>query len=224
MTKAEKITKYLKGIFEMYSLNYGEYFGYFDAEEGFFEIPLGKGSKVNMDMIAIASQALGISTADILAMDEKAAGKWYRKYPYFFHLTGFNHAYKRTFYSKEADALFLMDAIFGSNVPKPSKYDFQDIEKRLEKALTEIDAELLGVDDPHTPIELLEITTANICRYDGITEMLESFCKMIERAKELFFKAWNEDLTEEEIHEYSVCQLNHSNAFPSRRCDRGAAG
>lgn len=112
MARAEKIEEFIRECFEMYGLDYEE-FADSSADvrnnpKKFLEIKDG----LNMYGVTEAAKVLGVSPEALLNMDEDAAAKWYKKYPYFSHITGFDQAYRRSFHDDSYDTIHYLILTF----------------------------------------------------------------------------------------------------------------
>lgn len=206
MTKAEKIEGFIRESFEMYGLDYEEFanssVSMEKVPEEFRKIKDG----LNMYAVTEAAKVLGVSPEDLLNMDDVAVTKWYKKYPYFFHITGFNYAYKRSFHDDNYDHLRMFEVLFEKPcTPKhPTRYDYDDVRKRLDSLLKEIDKVVPGTYHKNAEMTGIRVYTENFCHYEEITTLVESYIAMVNRAKELFFKAWETELNVEEVREYNI--------------------
>lgn len=207
MKKAEEIQDFVKDCFKLYGLDYLEYFGRFSGEEDKrVEIPFETDGQVNMDMVMLAGQALGMSAENVLAMDETAADQWYDKYTFFGHIHQLNIRYKQSFFAEGAVPLWLIDFIPNANLynEESSRYSYLDVKNRLVQQLQKINESLPGTFHAGASIQNLKITTSNFCSYEGTEDMVGSYIQMVERAKYLFQKALCGELMEEEINEYNI--------------------
>lgn len=204
MKKNQKIAQFIMICFDELCLNYNEYFSYIGTDGERHKIPLCVDGKLDKEAVKVASRILGISEKDLMTCNYDAVAKWIDKYKYFSYYRLFERAYDRTIYSNRYDEIKLQEAIFGVKLPKPVRYDLRQVQQRLIEKLKELDASLPGTYHEGAEIKDLKIGLCNFCHFPKMTEFIESYLEMIERAGELFFKALNEDLCEEEINEYNV--------------------
>lgn len=206
MTKAQRIEEYIRDCFKTYSIDIGEFFSEVTGDEKAQDICRtdGKG-KIDMRTVQYASELLGISVEDILALNDEAAAKWWRKYPYLWHLHSYNYAYEKSFFGKGYDSMKLLEAIFDTKLggPYPPRYNLKDVANRLEITLQEIDKSLPGTYHKDASITNLKITTDNFIEFEHIEEMTESFVDMIQALKSLTLKALKDELTQDEIYEFN---------------------
>lgn len=206
MTKAQRIEEYIKDCFKTYCIDISEFFSVVtDNEEAQDICWTDNKGKIDMRTVQYASELLGISVEDILALNDEAAAKWWRKYPYLWHLHSFNYAYEKSFFGKGYDSIKMVEAIFDTklNCPYPPRYNFNDIKKRLEDELKEIDKSLPGTYHKNAKITNLKITTDNFIEFEHIEEMTESFIDMIHTLKSLTLKALKDELPQDEIYEFN---------------------
>ncbi len=207
MTKAERIEEFVKVCFELFHLNYEEYFCY-DFEDGVLEEIswVDDKGKIIMSAVEHASEVLGISVEDILSKNREAMMKWLRKYSYLELLGEYYYAYEKTFYTPEFEVVRLAERIFDSDLSDQytTRYDYVDIKKRMLEKLKLKNLVEPGAFHENATINNLRITTENFCSYDRIEEMTISFIDMINNSKQLFLKAINTELNKEEINEYNL--------------------
>ncbi len=185
MPDLDKITSYIELGFFLYSLNMSEYFDLVNEDGSRERIPFGHDEQINMDMVALAAQALGVSVDDILSVNTSALFKWYEKYSFFDCLAFLNKSFAKKFNDNKKDK-----SIF--------------LKSRLKKQLKEMNEVYPGVYHSGASIMNLHIMNASFCHFDRIEELMDSFVKMVDRFKALFFKAWDENLEEDEINEYNI--------------------
>lgn len=206
MKKPQEVDSFVRSWFQEYGIIYQEHFYYFDEKEECHELPLVEGDQLNMLLIEEAARLLGIDVETLLETDDVAAGKWLRKFRYFRYRSPFEQAYKRSFHdSNYYDTIRLMEVIFDQHyapVP-PTRYDYQDVIKRMIALLHEYDKSAPGVYHEGAEIRKLNIRTDNFCHYKDIGDLVSSYIETLDRAEELFFLAWERELCQDEIHEYN---------------------
>jgi len=204
MKKSQKVEQFIMDCFRELCLDYDEYFSYIGKDGENHRIPLCVDGKLDKEAVKLAGRILGISVKDIMSCKHEAYFKWLEKFDYISSYRVFNMAYDRTIYSRRYDEIKLKEAIFGVKLPKPFRYNFRQIQERLVGRLKELDESLPGTYHEGAEIQDLKIGISNFCHYPKINELIDSYLQMIERAGQLFFKALDEDLCEEEINEYNV--------------------
>lgn len=208
MIKAQKVERYIKECFDELSINYKEYFYYDYEDNGNYEdiYWIDESGNINMDAVAHASKILGISVADILSTNEGALLKWLKKYRYFWDIKPFYMAYKKSLCDDSFDTCRLMEVVFDieDEVNYNSCFNYEDITKRLIMQLRDIDKLLPGTFHHGAQIMNLHIETSRFCRFDNIKEMTESYICMVNTVTNLFLKAIQSELTENEVQEYNL--------------------
>lgn len=212
MKNKEQVTQYVKDYFDCYELNEYDFF-VSSAEDEYgrtewFDIPLFPFDEVDEETLSRVSLHTGLSAEEILNCDELAATKYLQKYPFvhFFKVymercKWYSH-YKTEFPSAKE---LLLNAIFTVNpgYPVEMRYDHADIKARLIDKLKEIDTVMPGIYHEDAEITELKFRTDVFISFPDCGKMLCSFIDMVNRLKELFFKALQEELSEDEINEFN---------------------
>lgn len=205
MEKPVKIESFIRAIFELYGLDYGQYFSDYDEDNERAEIPMVRGGTLDMDMVNRAAEILGEDVEDLLTMNGNRTGKWAKRFPFIDLKRELEHAYARSFCGKSYDTLRLLEVVFDVEYPnKPTRYNYEDVKKRLFALLKEYDKVAPGIYHKGQAIKYLHIDTTGFCHFEKIELMLASFFEMVDRAGSLFFKAWDIELSAEEIREYNI--------------------
>ena len=208
MFEGKQIAQFIKESFEELGLDISEYFFYSFEDDEWTEMEwLDSEGNLRPHLLPFVSEKLGISEKDILNCKDKSVIKWLSKYPYFQYIQPFNIAYERTFYHGEYyDRKRIYESVFGdaSALPCPSRFNYHEIANRLVNQLKELDKSIPGTFHEDAQITNLQISTDNICHFEPIEEMVNSFISMVERAVYLFLKAIKEKLISEEIKEYNL--------------------
>lgn len=207
MTQIEKITSFVSDLFEMYHMNtYGFFVDYDETLDESVEVPLFRTGSVDEETLRKICINFGLTRDEVLNTDEKAAKRYWNKYP-FFRLYGdylnhwkWNQQYKDPMPKAEE---LLLNAIFGKGegIAVNERYDIKTIKERLVEQLKAIDEYIPGTYHDGAEITDLRIATQTLFSFPQCTEMLRSFLDIIERIKELFFLAIKQDLAEEEANE-----------------------
>lgn len=199
-----QIKMFLEECFERYSMKYSWFF-FKDNDNGDRKpLPLFTNGVISEKILHRSAEILGMMPNDILSRNEDAAYRWYRKYPFFAQLNHFNSLRTRSFYGEGVVVAQLINAIFRDNRCKyPERYDTSDVRARMMDMLKKADSYLPGIYHKEAEIISFYFETEQFFSYPWIEEMVNSFINLIERIKELFFKAWHEELDEQEILEYN---------------------
>lgn len=93
MNHAKEIDAFVHRSFDMYGLDFKQFFNELvdeEEDEGGIpagghleELPLVVGEEVDMELLTQAATALGVSAEALMQMDRDAVRCWYEKYPYF---------------------------------------------------------------------------------------------------------------------------------------------
>lgn len=207
MASANRIIKFIKECFADYGLRLEEHFYYdYDGNGKPEEITwTDETGELLPGLISFASEILGMSEQDIIACDDAAVMKRYRKYPYFGLLGPYAVAYERTFFNGPAyDESRLAEILIGEKLPTPTRFDYEDVKKRLVAQLKEYDKSIPGTYHEGAYFKKLRINTENFCHFDKMEEMVNSYLAMADEAVALFLKAVRQDLAEEEINDYNL--------------------
>ncbi len=205
MKNAKKVESFIRSIFEVYGLDYNEYFSTYTADDGKVALPMVIDGKLDMTMVHRAAEILGEDVEDLLSMNDKKTGKWQIRFPYIYHKHFFEYACKRSYYGKDYDTLRLMEVLWDFEYPsKPLRYDYKDVKDRMLELLKEYDKAAPGIYHAGADIKHLHIDTTTFCHYAELEQMMTSFFEMVDRAKALFFKALEQGLSAEEAKEYNI--------------------
>lgn len=207
MTRAEKIVQFIKEAFELLNIDYENFFYYYDSDDNSrYEYPLIlPNGKLDMNAVSYAAEILGMNVEDILSRKNSIIFDKLEKYPYIKHRRFLKEAHKASFMTNSYETIHLMEAIFDISLEHlyQKKYDYSDVGKRLVDKLVEINRYIPGtIHEGETLCDLL-ISTNTFCHFDEITDMVESFLSMGERAKDLFIKAVHSRINTDEILEYN---------------------
>jgi len=205
MSKKTDVTKYVKSVFDLYDANgYGFFFEY--DNKGEVEIPLFPLSEIDDETLERISVQLGLGKDEILNMDKNAARRYWEKFEFFRLYARYKESCKwfSEFKSeKPTQEELLLNAIFGAKagIEVERRYNYQAIKKRMIAQLKEIDKIMPGTYHENAQITNLEISTEFFMSFPECSDMIRSFVEMVDRLKELFFKALKEELTTDEEKE-----------------------
>lgn len=169
-------------------------------------IPWVIDGSLNMELVEYASDILGVTKKELLEMRRSVMKRWSRKYPLVKYWEGMRRSVNESYLRNPTPEERLLAAVYNFTEKDiyVTRYDLKKLEERAMEALTALEAKKPGSIHPGEKIENFYADTVYICRYPHITEMVDSFFKMVNRGKELFFKALEQELTEAEICEYNL--------------------
>jgi hypothetical protein len=147
---------------------------------------------------------LGVPPETLLKQDDKAARKWLDRYPYFQLEPGFQFSYRMSNY--QIDPMNqIIRGIFGEEYAQKDKlkYDPNCVVQRMREMLVEMDKDLPGTYHKDAWIEHVFIKTGFFFHYSQIEAFTHAYIDLIRRAEELFFRAWDEELSQDEVQEYN---------------------
>lgn len=154
------------------------------------------------EALQCASQALGITQDELLACDERAARRWQEKYPFFRLYNRFDACQTIANNHAKPEELFLFAVFDDEAFTPPKKFNGKSIYDRAMTILKDTDQYLPGSYHHGEKAVDFQFATTLFFTFPKINVMLSSFCDMVDRVKELFFRAWDEDLSTDEIREY----------------------
>lgn len=205
----KKIEEFLRTWFRLFGFNYQQLLGEFDDENNCFLDPvIAQDDTLCMETIERAAEMLGVPTEAILSANDSSVRKWLQKYKFFELVEDLNFAQRASFFAEGYTTFRLMEAIWSENPEKtidqyPSRYNKKEVFARLQDTLKEIDKVYPGTFHSGATIKTLSFSTTNFYHFDKINELCQCFLDMVERAKTLFFRALDADLSPKEIYEYN---------------------
>lgn len=207
MNTPEQVNEFVQELFSEFSLDYEDFFGYSRSEEDEFHvIPFIKDGEIQPLVLKKVGEILGVNPERILEMDESIFDEKYEKFPYLSHISPFNLAQQRSFHNKENFCEWrLLEAIFGErHIPNhPTKYNYKDVLRRLQNQLQEYNKTFPGIYHADATMKNIHITTQTFCTYHPVRKMMEAYLDAFHKAEQLFAKAWNSELNEDEIQDYN---------------------
>jgi len=210
MNKAGQITKFVKKVFELYDLEELDVFYTLDDYDPFVQvsIPLFPDNKINDNILKRISSYIGLTKEEILNMDKNAAMKYWDKYPFFSLNKEFGRylqwqsMYKSNSLSEDERILKVIFEIDEDEIVE-DRYDYPTVKERMVKKLKEIDKVMPGTFHYDAEITDLTIDTETFISFPQCKEMMNSYFDIINRLKELFFAAINDDLNESDANEFN---------------------
>ena len=85
MKNVEKVESFIRSVFEVYGLDYSQYFSTYTTDDEKVELPMVMDGKLDMTMVHRAAEILGENVEDLLSMNSKKAAKWQIRFPYIEH-------------------------------------------------------------------------------------------------------------------------------------------
>lgn len=210
MNNIKNISHYVIDLFNRYHMNAdGFLFEWDEDNQEEVSKPLFRNGIIDNDTIYSLCVHFGLTPQEILSTDANAAMRYWNKYPFFMyyddflHRLSWNNQYKDPMPTPEQ---ILMNAIFNDDndngfLNANKRYNYSNVEDRLYKLLDDYDKVIPGIVHKGEDIVSLEISTDTIFSFPDCTKMLQSFIDIIERIKELFFKALSSSLNKEEVNE-----------------------
>ncbi len=215
MNHAKEVEDFVHKSFAMYGLKFDSFFNELvdecEDEDGvpyggeLVALPIAIGSEIDMDLLEKAATTIGVTTDTLLNMDEQAAGIWRQKYPYFELKRQFDSARDFSLRFRGSPGDMVIAAIFDENYHPDQfkRFNRVDIKERLLKLLKEYSSIMPECYHENADVVDLSIRTSNFTHFEKTKDMAESYLSMVERARELFYKLWDVDLSEREIREYN---------------------
>ena len=207
MNNTEAITEFVQSTFKRYRMPDTEFFRVYDEDSGtMVDRPLFPSGIADDETLYRLTVCLGMSKESILNCDEQSANKYWEKYPFFPLYEKYldQWAWDARFEGKKPTAEdFLLNAIWGDEkgILVKRKYTFAGVKERLIKKLKEINTIIPGTYHEGAEITNLSIETEVFFSFPECSQMMRSFLDMVDRMKELFFKALSIELSDEEQQE-----------------------
>lgn len=209
---AQAVQAYIEYWFETYGISYKLFFG-LDEDDSYEGMPCYDSEwNLNEDMISYAATILGISQEDILSCNQEAAEKWMHKYSFFeqdLDTLFANPMYStmpielirgRSRKKDETAEEHLLRLIFEGSKPA---FDKESIKNRLRDFLEQANEYAPGINRKNQKMVKLNVNTAVMQHYPNFKEVLESYIEVVSNFRELFAKALDRDLNDEEIKEFN---------------------
>lgn len=214
MAHAKEIDAFVHQSFEMYGLVFEQFFNDLvdevEDDNGIptgghlEEFPLVIGENIDMGLLAQAAKTLGVNTEALLTLDKDAVRCWYEKYPYFELRGKFEATRRHNIKFASSPEAMVIDAIFNENYSLENHRRYKDsVKTRLVELLKSYNAVMPGCYHEGSEIIKLTIETNNFTHFEQIAELAESYLSMVSRAKELFYRLWDAELSEHDAREYN---------------------
>ena len=207
MKSPKQIEKFVRETFKMFHFDYDKFFKpYLDSPtEVCWE---NNDGTVNRNAVLHAGMILGLSEDTILNTDYNIVFERVNKYPY---LKLANSYYSNYYHSQRyKDNISFEDAFWvrvfdddGSVEKKIERYNASDIKRRLVETIKGIDEFFPGTNHQNAEIKNLDILTNGFFHFDMGEQFVESYIKMYDSLINLFFKAFDGELLNDETNEYN---------------------
>lgn len=209
MDNIQELTKYIKNTFDLYDIDKSGFF--FEYDENLHEtvdIPLFPNDQIDEDVLNRVCVSLGLTRQEVLSMDAATARKYWNKYPFICLYRDYLSCWEwySQYKSMKPSELELIQKIIFSKEDNifdsyDKRYDYQDIRQRMIEQLHIIDAVMPGTYHEGAEITNLCIHTETFFSFPECSRMIQSFLQMVERLKELFFRAIHAELPDDDIRE-----------------------
>lgn len=206
MKSKAQITHFVIETMNLYNIDWEVFFP--EAEDKPTSRRIFSGKEIDEETLTKLSSIIGLTRDEILNCDKKAAKRMYQKYKYFDLREGYEIAEHIAQYAPGQAEAILVNAIFNLDdspsrlVPKITTSK-KEIEKRLIAYLK--DKAQYFPKEYHDGQEIKNLSASYELMFDylELKELLVSFIEMVEKAKELFFKALRNEISSDEINEYN---------------------
>ena len=212
MKSPKLIEKFVKDSFELFRFNYDFVFKLNPISSIQVKWATEDGT-INMNAVSLASRILGVSVDTILNADYNVIFERVNKYPYV--------RYSQSYYSKYNGKRYYKDNVSAEEVfftrlfdydddggkrgleKRIKRYDPDNIRERLIQTIMKQNEVSRGLYHKNAEVINLDIITDNFFSYEKGELFCRSFIDMYDRLIDLFFKALESELSEEEINEYN---------------------
>lgn len=214
MNLAKEIDAFVHQSFALYGLDFKQFFSdLVDEDEDdkgiptgghLEELPLIVGDQIDMKLLAQAAKTLGVGIDAFLNLDKDAVRCWYKHYPYFGLKGKFEAARQHSLNFGSSPEEMVIDAIFSKNYRLENHRRYKGgIKRRLTELLKSYNSVMPGCYHEGSEMLRLTIETNNFTHFEQIADLVESYLSMTARARELFYRLWDTELSEYEAREYN---------------------
>ena len=211
MTKDQKIDEFIVGWLELFGIDPYEFFDksvLFDdldcTEDAEDELCLlDDNGKISNGIVEHASRILGIDKQSIYNLDDAVLRKRFDNNPYFQLIGNYKIAEDGTYYDDNYPVEILLKAIYDVKITHKPRVDEKTLIHRLTEQLKELNPLMPGIYHENSGFAKICYSTSVFCSFKDIKIIAENYIQIINRAKELFFKALNGTTDNDEIHEYN---------------------
>ena len=220
MKDVHLLTEFIENAFDRYHCDTVWLYADQDDDSGeIIEHPLFPDGVAAEEILKKVSDHLGMTKEEILSMDQNAAYRYWNKYPFFSLYQEYLNiwSWHMRFPVDEQRSFDQVMSIIMNGADEPAALrDFnpEDLKARLVAQLKEIDTVMPGTFHKNAEITNLSVHTEVFFSFKECGKMVSSFLDMLDRTKELFFKALKEDLSDVEVQElnFLACWLNATDA------------
>ena len=208
MKDAKTITEFVKSLFANYSLCYSAYFYDYNENDERIPAPLFEDDVVTPARLNYIGKLLGMRPEDIAETNIEAAMRIYNKYSFFSLLYSFEERKHLARFDMDSHNIplenqRLLYRIFGDEGLE-QKYSNEELIARLQRQLKEYDKLAPGTFHLKGEITRFKHEEVTLIDFPACEDLLKSFFEVYDRLSELFFKALQTDLNEDEINEYNL--------------------
>ncbi len=194
MIDAIKLTEFIEGYLFQYGIENDEYHVEVGEDDEWYStaFPDEVITENDIDRMLMIT---GLTRDELLGMPSTALNKYFLKYPFF----KLDKEFQNTF---ETESQFLDhdDTVWGP-IGKTVRYDVKNLKKRVIRKTMEINQAIPGIYHPDAfPVGLI-YSSEWMISFPRFAQLARSLFNIIARYKELFFKAIDTDLEDEEISE-----------------------
>lgn len=193
MVDVRKLTDFVENYFFLYGIDDESYYEEENGEWYFTVFPDGE---VRDDIVDHLTLITGLTREELFEMKKESMEKYYHKYSFFKLNNEFENTYER-------ESRFLdFDYVPGFGpIGKTSRYDVSDLKKRIIRKTMEINRVIEGTYHPDAYPVGLCYSTEWMCSFPKFRKLATSLFRMVLKYRDLFNKAIDADLEDEEIRE-----------------------
>ena len=201
MGTINNIQKFIENVMDRYSIPYDVFFTEYNSDDRLVKrkvFPQGKIDDYNLNRVC---RILGLDQDVIRTADTEKANVWFHKYPYFRLMLQYRITNHYADYGISPAEGRVLTAIFGTKLCK--KYSDEDIKQRLLQTLKQYDSVIPHLYHSDATIDRFMHAEQDFVQFDQVELLVQGFVQLVERHKELFFKVWHLEMSQEEINEYN---------------------
>lgn len=208
MKSPKQIERFIRDSFELFHFDYDDFFKpYWNSTT---EVSwVNEDGNVNTNAVIFASMILGLSEKTILNTEYDILFARVNKYPFIKYKNIYyeNYLLKKNYKNDISYSDIFWTRVFDddacSNEKNIKRYSVDNIKHRLEDTIKDIDKHLPGTYHKNAEILNLNIVADSFFHFAEGETFVKSFIDMYDSLINLFFKAFDGNLTQEEINEYN---------------------